>query len=106
MVIQWTNKAQMRLRDIFEYYQEVSSKKVAKNMITEIIQTTKTLSNYPQMAAIEPYLRDCSKTYRSFVVKHIFKIVYFIDEGKNVIVIATIWSCRQNPETLRNEIEE
>ncbi|MDR1436641.1 MAG: type II toxin-antitoxin system RelE/ParE family toxin [Candidatus Symbiothrix sp.] len=103
MVIKWTNKASLRLQSIHDYYQEVSNGKVAKNIIKEILNATKILSKYPQIAAVEPYLNNSPQVYRSLVVKPDYKIIYFID-GEN-IVIATIWNCRQNPENMRADVE-
>ncbi len=64
----------------------------------------KTLSKHPSMAAIEPALIELPKTYRSLVVRHIFKIIYRIEEETQKIIIVTIWDCRQDPTQLRDKM--
>jgi mRNA-degrading endonuclease RelE of RelBE toxin-antitoxin system len=56
------------------------------------------------MAAIEPILSDLPKTYRTFVVGDNYKIIYYIDNDKNNVKIATVWDCRQDDKKLTKEI--
>jgi hypothetical protein len=48
-------------------------------------------------------LEHRAKTYRSFVVNKLNKIVYFVDN--NHIEIADFWAARQSPDTLANRVK-
>jgi plasmid stabilization system protein ParE len=104
MEVKWTEFAECKLRSIFDYYLEVAEDKVAKNMISEIVNSADSLSLMPYKASKEESLPKCNFVYRSLTVMKIFKIVYFIDEQLNNIVISTIWDCRQNPYNLQKEL--
>ena len=105
MVIWWSPKAKRRLKGIYLYYKE-RSELAAENILTEINSAVEHLTKYPQMAAKEPLLAGFAKIYRSLLVRKYFKVVYFVDEVKYAIVIATVWDSRQNPAKLKLEIEE
>ncbi|MDR0866358.1 MAG: type II toxin-antitoxin system RelE/ParE family toxin [Candidatus Symbiothrix sp.] len=105
MVIQWSLKARERVKNIYLFYRE-RSERVATEMLGDFNNAAKRLAAYPQMAPREPFLADFSKTYRSFIVRKYFKIIYFVNEEKEEIVIATVWDNRQDPEKLKFEIDE
>jgi plasmid stabilization system protein ParE len=104
MVVRWTDVAEERLKNIFDYYFEVAGYTIAASMVSEIKDSVDNLKYMPLMDSEEPYLSGRQFVYRSLVVKKIFKIVYFIDEKADNIVIATIWDCRRNPLKLQKEI--
>lgn len=105
MVIIWSPKANKRLEEIYEYYKETGSKKIAKSIVSEIVSSVKMLKRFPKMAAIEPHLEGQTPLFRSLLVRNIFKVIYFVREGKDSIEIVTIWDCRQNPGRLKEEAE-
>jgi plasmid stabilization system protein ParE len=102
MVIDWTDNAKQRLRDIFDYYQVSVSRKVALKMAREIWQAAKPLADFPYMAAIEPVLAEFPETFRSVVVRDIFKIIYYVDN--NIVYIVSVWDCRQDPGKMKDSV--
>ena len=76
----------------------------ANKILKDIYDAVLPLQNFPQMAAIEPLLSDLPITFRSLIVRSIFKVIYFIDEEKEVINIATIWDCRQDDKRMKDEV--
>jgi plasmid stabilization system protein ParE len=106
MVVKWAIFAKQQLKNIFDYYLEVAGKKVAREIVNDIQQSTKLLASFPLMAAIEPALKEFSDTFHSLVVRHRFKVVYYIDEANNKIVIVTIFDCRQDPNKLKEEVKK
>ena len=99
MEITWQPEARKAVRDIYFFY-EPKSKIVADEIIEDINTSTKYLAVFPQMAPIEPSLSGRSEVFRALLVKNKYKIIYYIDEVADEIVIVTVWDCRQNPETL------
>jgi plasmid stabilization system protein ParE len=103
MVVIWSDKAKLRVRQIFEFYEQ-KSHKAASKLIFDIESAGNSLSKFPQIAVIEPILSELSKTYRSLVVRDNYKIIYYIDNDENSIKIVTVWDCRQDDKKLRKEV--
>jgi plasmid stabilization system protein ParE len=101
MKIDWTEKAEERLDEIYAYY-SVKSKKVSMEIVREIKSAVDPLIEFPQMAAIEPLLSDLPKSFRSLIVRRIYKII--VDDDRDSIKIATVWDCRQDNKKLRKEV--
>ena len=104
MVVLWTEIAETRLKNIFDYYLDVAGYNVAEKIVIQIVDSTDILGIMPFMAPVEQELSERKFVYRSLVVKKIFKIVYFVDERAECVVISTIWDCRCNPLKLKKEI--
>ena len=106
MVVEWTELATSRLRSVYDYYFYVAGRKVAQNIATNIVKSADSLSVMPQKAPVEQSLTGLRFTYRSLLVGKMFKVVYFVDEQADTIVISTIWDCRRNPADLQREVCE
>jgi len=104
MVVRWTGFAEDKLKQIFDYYLEEAGHNVAEKIITKIKSSSDLLEIMPLMAPIEEDLDKCKFVHRSLVVSRIFKVVYFIDETAECVVIATIWDCRRDPSKLQEEL--
>ncbi|WP_080904677.1 type II toxin-antitoxin system RelE/ParE family toxin [Parabacteroides sp. Marseille-P3160] len=103
MEIIWQPKAEQRLKEIYSFYRE-KSRSEANKLLVDIKNAVFPLVQFPQMAALEPYLSDLPVSFRSLVVRDNYKIIYFIDEDKDIINIVTIWDCRQDDKKLKNEL--
>jgi len=95
----WTETARFQLEDIFNYYKDKASLKVARKLIKQIIDRTIQLEKNPKSGSKEPFLSDRSFEYR-YLIEGNYKIIYWIED--NYIKIATIFDCRQNPEKMKN----
>ena len=95
----WTDTARFQLEDIFNYYKTKASHKVAKKIVTKIIDKTLSLKSYQHSGQIEELLLNRSNKYR-YLVESNYKIIYWIDE--NYVKIASVFDCRQNPEKMKN----
>ena len=60
----WTDIAKYQLEDIFNYYLEVASKKVATKLSKEINSNVKLLINHPNLGPPEPSLAHRKNDYR------------------------------------------
>ena len=101
MVVIWLPLAEEALDNIFRFYEE-KSLQAARRIISDILDSTRRLTDYPEMAPIEHILENHPNVFRSLVVRKTYKVVYYI--AGNYIFIADIWDCRQNPVSLQNRI--
>ena len=95
----WTDTAIERLEDIFDYYKTKASIKIAKNIVSLIIESTIHLETQPLIGHIEELLKDRKNEYR-YVVSGNYKIIYWAEDSN--VKIATVFDCRQNPKKLKN----
>lgn len=100
MKIIWSKSAEKRLNQIFDWYAE-RSENVAVSFYNEILDSVEFLKKFPLMAPVESALSGYSNVYRSLLIKGLFKVIYRV--GKEKIYIVTIWDCRQNPNSLKDE---
>lgn len=103
MKLNWTERADNRVDEIKAYYKEKSIK-AAERIVSDIVAAVEPLKEFPQMAAIDTLLSDLPKSFRSLVVRHIYKIIYYIDESNDTINIVTVWDCRQDNKRLKEEV--
>ena len=93
----WTDTAINRLEDIFNYYKEQASLKIARDLVKKIIDRTIQLEKNPKSGRIEPLLKDRLFEYR-YLVEGNYKIIYWIEDY--YVKIASVFDCRQNPEKI------
>ena len=92
----WSAFAERQLDEIFEYYVENASLKVAKNLLQKLLAEPNRIMDNPEMLQIEELLIDRQDEYRYIVCKN-YKIIYSIDYKSQLIKIADVFDTRQNP---------
>jgi len=98
--IYWSQLAEEKLEDIFEYYKTKASLRTARNLITGIVKHTLSLSNNPFIGQKEELLLNRKQGFRYLVYKN-YKIIYWLNEAKSRIEIANVFDTRQNPQKLQ-----
>lgn len=98
--IHWTYFAKKELQNIFDYYKENATLKVATKLTEQIVKQTLKLSNQPKIGAKEEYLKNKKQEFRYLVYKN-YKIIYWINIEKNRIDISDVFDTRQNPIKLK-----
>jgi len=101
MKLIFSDYALMQLEQIY-YFLQNQNVNAAIHIHNFILDEIEKLSNFPQMAAIEPELLGFSHIFRSLVVKKRYKVIYYLE--KDIIHISAIFDCRQNPKKLRDII--
>ncbi|WOK05504.1 type II toxin-antitoxin system RelE/ParE family toxin [Imperialibacter roseus] len=96
----WSHSAENRLIDIYNYYSEKASPKIAKKLVRELIQASINLKHTPFIGQIEPLLTHRSNEYRYLVVRS-YKIIYSPFPEIGEIQVADVFDCRQNPEKIK-----
>jgi plasmid stabilization system protein ParE len=101
MVVIWLPLAEDALDNIYCFYKD-RSEQAASKLLSDILQATKRLEEYPEMAFREPLLVERPEVFRSLIVRKTYKVVYYRED--DIAFIADIWDTRQYPDNLRNRI--
>ncbi len=94
----WTDTARFQLEDVFNYFKDKASIKVARKLVKQIIDRTIQLEINPKSGTKEPLLSDRKFEYR-YLIEGNYKIIYWIEN--NYVKIASVFDCRQNPEKMK-----
>jgi plasmid stabilization system protein ParE len=92
----WSDFAEKQLDDIFEYYEQNTGNRVAKEIVHGLINEPKILEKDPFIGQKEELLNERKITYRYLIFKH-YKIIYSVDEKQGFIKIADVFGTRQKP---------
>ena len=52
------------------------------------------------VGARKEVLAHRKKLYRSYVITHLSKIIYLVDEKRELVVISDIWDTRREPKAV------
>ncbi|MGE0018414.1 MAG: type II toxin-antitoxin system RelE/ParE family toxin [Draconibacterium sp.] len=94
----WTDSARFQLKEIFNYYRDVSGLRIAQMLKNKIFDRTWQLAKFPESGPLEPLLSSRKLDYR-YLVEGNYKIIYLIDNQN--IIIAAVFDCRQNPTKMQ-----
>ncbi len=97
--VYWTQFAQDKLSEIFDYYEITASSRIARNLVTGIIDQTIKLGKNPNIGQKEELLKNRPEEFRYLVYKN-YKIIYWINTIRNRIDIINVFDTRQNPEKI------
>ncbi|MFH1001526.1 MAG: type II toxin-antitoxin system RelE/ParE family toxin [Bacteroidota bacterium] len=94
--VYWSQLAEDKLVDIYNYYKLKASKRIAQNLINGIVDSTLDLHKNPHIGQNELLLKDRKQEFRYLLFKN-YKIVYWINSDFKRIEIANVFDCRQDP---------
>ena len=92
--IVWSNRAKIKLFEILEYYTERNksttySKKLYKKFSKELVA----LKKQPEIG-----IKSDFESVRGLIVE---EYILYYEIYPEIIVVHTVWDCRQNPDSLR-----
>lgn len=96
LIVHWTDFAKGELKRIFDYFHQNASLKIAKQISKQIAEAADSLSNFPEMGAVEELLKNRPQNFR-YIISTNYKIIYWINKDKNRIEISDVFDTRQNP---------
>jgi plasmid stabilization system protein ParE len=99
MKVVWTELAKLQLKEIYHYYKEVASNKVASSIKKKIFEKIAHLSKFPMLGQLENNPVVASRQYR-YLVSGNYKIVYRVDKDSRIVLILAVFDTRQNPDNL------
>lgn len=89
----WTNFDIESLKEVFDYYSENKSKKVAHNIRKQIVV-------FPESGEVEFNLQKLNQNHR-YLVSGNYKIIYRICEDQ--IIISNVFHTRQYPKKMNDD---
>lgn len=96
--IEWSELSEKQLKDLFDYYSFEANSRVARKIINKIISGVSILEGNPLAGPKEELLSGYPEDFR-YLVESNYKIIYW--KKGNVITIASVFDCRQNPEKIK-----
>lgn len=100
MQVKWTQRALRRLNIAVNYGLREFGEKTALQFYKRVIGYEPLLASNPYMGKVEKTLNKRLVEYRSFVIHPHFKLVYYVNEKKQCVVITYLFDTRQDPEKL------
>ena len=103
MKVSWSKKAGDALVQTSVYILDKFGPKASEDFLQEVQHVSELLESNPCLGPVEPLLAQKSKPYRSVVLNHLNKIVYYI-KGDN-IRIAAFWDTRREPKAQADRLK-
>ncbi|MBR1499537.1 MAG: type II toxin-antitoxin system RelE/ParE family toxin [Bacteroidaceae bacterium] len=101
MRVIWLPQAKRQLRLTAGYILREFGQKARNEFIQEVHRANNLLADNPNTGAVETLLADRAIEYRSYVVNHLNKIIYFIKDDH--IEVADFWNVRREPKKLQEQ---
>lgn len=98
--IVWRKKAKKQQRKVLLYGEQVFGRHVAQKLYDQIIRSVLLLAANPYMGSLEPLLAARQTPYRSLVVHEHYKLIYWVDENKEILYVSDLWDTRREPQSL------
>lgn len=95
--VYWTRIAVNKLFAIMEHYRSIEGTMVASALFDGLLDETLALENDPYLGEPEPALSDRPQNFRYLLHKN-FRILYWINEEKGRIDVATIFETGKSLE--------
>jgi len=103
MKVSWSKKAGDSIVQTSVYILDKFGPKASEEFLKEVQHVSDLLESNPCLGPVEPLLAQKSKPYRSVVLNHLNKIVYYI-KG-DTIRIAAFWDTRREPKAQADRLK-
>lgn len=100
MQVKWTQRALKRLGIAVNYGLREFGETVAQQFYQKIKSFDPLLSTNPYMGKVEKILGNRQVEYRSLVIHPHFKLIYYVNEKKQCVIITYLFDTRQDPTKL------
>ena len=98
----WSERAKKSLHIIEDYILCEFGEGKRVEFMAEAEKVAIQLESFPKMGKEEPLLAHRKKLYRSYVITHLSKMIYHVDEKRELVVISDVWDTRREPKTAAN----
>lgn len=96
----WSERAKKSLHIVEDYILREFGEKKRVEFMAEAEKVALQLEIYPTMGKEEPLLAHRKKRYRSYVITRLSKMIYHVDEKRELVVISDVWDTRREPKTV------
>lgn len=103
MIVQWSKEARLDVEKALEYGLSFGRAAVSR-FSKEIDDVQDLLEQNPKLGFVDSSLLNKAHIYRCFILRR-YKVVYYLDEEKDVINIVAFFNTWQNPDKLMDYIE-
>lgn len=103
MKVSWSKKAGDAVVQTSVYILDKFGPKASEEFLQEVQHVSDLLESNPCLGPVEPLLAQKSKPYRSVVLNHLNKIVYYIKD--DTIRIAAFWDTRREPKAQADRLK-
>ena len=103
MRVIWLAHAEAALRNTEEYILQKYGEISRERFMLEVEDIAYLLEKMPELGHFEPLLTNYEQGYRSIVINHLNKLIYYI-KGNEIIIVA-LWDCRREPKKLIKDMK-
>lgn len=96
----WQKDALGELQQALRYGQENFGRQVMERFYEQISKCEILLAANPYMGSLEPLLAARQTSYRSLVIHKHYKLIYWVDEKKEILYVSDLWDTRKEPQSL------
>ncbi|MBR1426107.1 MAG: type II toxin-antitoxin system RelE/ParE family toxin [Paludibacteraceae bacterium] len=102
MKVIWSKQAAERLHEVASYIRQEYGRAAKQRFLDQVYQLDKLLSTEPAIGKVEPLLAHEDVVYRSIVMTHLNKIVYWVN-GDTIEIVA-LWDTRKEPRRQADDV--
>ena len=103
MKVSWSKKASDAVVSTSVYILDKFGPKASEEFLQEVQHVSDLLESNPCLGPVEPLLAQKSKPYRSVVLNHLNKVVYYIKD--DTIRIAAFWDTPREPKAQADKLK-
>lgn len=103
MRVVWTDQAKDGKNWVANYIRRRFGYRYTKKFMQEVDKIVGIVKQQPNIGSFEPLLADLPTSYRSIVVSHLSKIVYYVNG--DIIYIVDFWDVRREPDALASQVK-
>ncbi len=96
----WSERAKKSLHIVEDYILREFGEKKRVEFMAEAEKVALQLEIFPTMGKEEPLLAYRKKLYRSYVITRLSKMIYHIDEKRELVIISDVWDTRREPKAV------
>ncbi len=102
MRIYWHKRAAAQLHQVEDYVLRDFGERTRQEFMDEVEQAVLLLADIPTMGKLDPLFANRKLAYRSFIVRRLNKIVYYVKA--DTLHIAAFWDTRREPRNQARQI--
>ena len=95
----WSERGKKSLHIVEDYILREFGEQKRSEFMAETEKVALQLESFPTMGKVEPLLAHRKKLYRSYMITRKSKMIYYIDERRELVVISDVWDIRREPKT-------
>lgn len=96
----WSERAKKSLHIVEDYILREFGENKCAEFMAEAEKVALQLEIFPTMGKEEPLLAHRKKLYRSYVITRLSKMIYHIDEKRELVIISDVWDIRREPKAV------